>query len=126
VSYGARSATPRSSREHGEALRDPGLEVEKLPLLLAQALVLGEQALGFAHGRDGLLDQGEVTLRPAAFASSRSQGVDILPDPPVSVSYMGNKKPAVSSGFSEWSVPGSNRRPPACKVSCGVVSEGQR
>ena len=24
-----------------------------------------------------------------------------------------------------WSVPGSNRRPPACKFSCGVVSVGQ-
>jgi hypothetical protein len=26
------------------------------------------------------------------------------------------KKPAVSSGSPGWSVPGSNRRPPACKV----------
>ena len=41
------SATVRRfrDREHDEALLDPGLEVEQQPLPLAQALVLGEQAL---------------------------------------------------------------------------------
>ena len=40
----------------------------------------------------GLLTQ--VTLGPAAFASGRSQGVDILPDLGVSVAIWANKNPA--------------------------------
>ena len=46
--------------EHGEALLDPRLKVEKLALLLAQALVLGVEPRRLTSSRDGLLDQGQV------------------------------------------------------------------
>ena len=117
VSLTPPGAAPRggSSREHDEALLDPRLEVEQQTLLLTQALVLREQPLRLADGLDGLLDQSEVALDTAALTGSRSQGVDILPVSGVSVSYLGNEKLTVSSDFLRWSVPGSNRRPPACK-----------
>jgi hypothetical protein len=48
------------------------LQVEQQALLLAQALVLGEQPLGLTHGLDGLLDQSEVALGGSALARCHS------------------------------------------------------
>jgi hypothetical protein len=56
----AASTARRSSIRH--------LQVEQQPLLRAQALVPGEQALSLTYGLDGVLDQGQMALCPSALA----------------------------------------------------------
>ena len=67
-------------------------------------------------GLKSVLDQGEVTLGRSALAGRRSQGVDILPDSGVYVSYLSNKKPPVSSGFLGGACRARTGDPPACKA----------
>ena len=71
ISCHPRNLSGSSGREYGEALLDPRLELEQMMLLLKQQLVAREQPLGLADGVEGLLDQRQVALGPAAVAGGR-------------------------------------------------------